>query len=110
MKTLMMAASAAVMTITSATAGEWEDSALKQLRTSIPQVVDIQWGQPGSLWLFVMDNGQNRDGLATSACGALSFVEGTPQRRNVVVRVWDAASVTKDNMRGIGYARCSLKP
>ncbi|WP_136625097.1 hypothetical protein [Aureimonas flava] len=95
-----------IASATPAMAGAWEEAVLTKLPSSVPQIRDISWGQPGSLWLFVQNNGQNRDGLAKAACGSLEFVEGTPEMRRIFIRVWDAANVTPDRMTEIGYAEC----
>jgi len=93
----------------SAAVDDWEDAVLARIPESFPMVVDASWERPGSLRLFVEDNGYGRNGVAETACGTLRYVEGTPPTRFITVRVFNAgsASVSKGSEM-LGYGECNL--
>ena len=90
-------------------AADWDDTVIARIPDSLPMVRDVSWGQPGSLWLFVSDDGTNRDGLAQTACASMKYYDGTPSTDFVIIRVFDAATAAAGNGSDLlGYAECNL--
>lgn len=92
-------------------AADWPSDMPARIKQSLhPAVIEASWGSEGrSLWLFVADNGQARDGLAEAACGAMTYYNDVPKGERLIVRVWDIAKAS-DGRTGalLGKADCRL--
>lgn len=61
------------------------------------------WSQDMSLWISVIDDGTRRDGYAQYAC---EVVRQKGIRDYVVVHVWDAFAMMRNEFKELGKARC----
>lgn len=86
-------------------ASDWRDAALEEVKTE-RAVIEAMFSQSISLWVSVRDDGTRRDGFARYLCLVLSDA-GKPTDEFVVVHVWDAAKMARQEMVELGKAECS---
>lgn len=83
----------------------WRDKAVKMIGEE-KAVVEAMFPQDKSLWVSVQDNGSNRDGYADYMCLVLHDA-GMQKGDFVVIRILDAASLARDEMKELGRSECS---
>lgn len=83
----------------------WRDKAVTMIGEE-KAVVEAMFPQPKSLWVSVRDDGSNRDGYADYMCLVLHDA-GMPKGDFVVIRILDAASLARDEMKELGRSECS---
>lgn len=95
----------------STSAQDWTAGIPERLKQSLfPAVVDASWGYEGRVvWLFVVDNGSNRDGLAIAACNSMAYYDEVPAGRSMVVRIYDASAAIAGSSNVLGSADCEPK-
>jgi len=112
MRIVFSLAIASICATGSAAADEWTKTIPERIKQSLyPAVLAADWadGSNTGLWLFVVDNGKNRDGLATSACSSLQFYKDVPKGTFVVIRVYDAMTASAgQGSKQLGKANCSI--
>lgn len=89
----------------SAFAEDWRERAIPIVKAE-PKVVDAMFSQRRSLWVSVKDDGGRRDGYADYICLTLSDA-GMPAGDSVLITIWDAAAMARDELKELGKARCS---
>lgn len=87
-----------------ASASEWRDAALNEIRKEA-SVVEAMFPQSLSLWVSMRDDGTRRDGFANYLCLILAET-GKPSGDLVIVHIWDAANMARENMVEIGRTEC----
>lgn len=103
MRTAISAMMMGAMTAT-AFASDWRDAALDEIRNEA-SVVEATFPQNLSLWASMRDDGTRRDGFANYLCLILAEA-GKPSGDLVIVHVWDAAKMAREEMVEIGRAEC----
>lgn len=88
-----------------ALAQDWREKAVPMVKGE-KKVVDATFPQPGSLWVSVRDDGSKRDGFASYLCLVLADA-GMGAKDFVVIKVWDAASMARGEMKELGRNECS---
>ena len=91
----------------SASAGNWREQAISVLKTE-PKVVDAMFTQDISLWVSMKDDGSRRDGYAEYVCLAL-YEAGMQNGDFVVIKILDAAALTRDKMVELGRFECAKR-
>lgn len=92
---------------TSATAADWRDKVIEEIRKE-PKVVEAMFPQKISLWISVQDDGTDRSGFADYFCTLLHSA-GMEDGDFIVIKIWDAAAMAKDEMVELGRSECSKK-
>jgi len=87
----------------------WREKAITAIRQE-PKVADASWpnGNGPSLWITMRDDGTRRDGYAESMCLILGQ-HGMQAGDFIVIHIYDAAAMTKDEFREIGRYDCAPK-
>lgn len=98
----IIAAALAAITVP-ALASEWRDQAVEEILTE-PKVVEAMFTQDLSLWVSVRDDGSSRDGFAEYLCLVLS--DFRPPDEPVIISIWDAAAMARDEMKRLGRNEC----
>ncbi|UVC08965.1 hypothetical protein IHQ71_28275 [Rhizobium sp. TH2] len=104
MKISLFAGFALTMISSVSYADEWRSQAIEQIKTA-KVVIDATFTQPSSLWVSVHDDGTRRDGLAESFCVDL-FSAGMPVGSSVIITVWDAAAMAREDLVELGKYQC----
>lgn len=91
-------------------AGPWEEAAAEKLKQSLyPIALSTRWLEDGTMWVYVEDNGQGREGLAMAACGALNMYEGAPDGAVISLRIGDVKTVQPEGgAHQLGYITCKI--
>ncbi len=104
--TMAIAAAAALAFATPAAADAYRDAASEVLAND-SAFFDAMWGQKGSLWLTVSDDGSRRDGLGEYACLVLSFdTDVDPRAERVMVTILDVAAMAHGEFDVLARVPC----
>ena len=87
----------------------WREKAITAIRQE-PRVADASWpnGNGPSLWITMRDDGTRRDGYAESMCLILGQ-NGMPAGDFIVIHIYDAAAMAREEFREIGRYDCAPK-
>lgn len=87
----------------------WREEAINAIRQE-PKVADASWpnGNGPSLWITMRDDGTRRDGYAESMCLILGQ-HGMQAGDFIVIHIYDAAAMIRDELREIGRYDCAPK-
>jgi len=87
----------------------WREEAITAIRLE-PTVVEAVWpaGNGPSLWVSMRDNGSRRDGFADYLCLQLRHF-GMQVGDFIVIHVYDAAAMAREEFREIGRYECAPK-
>ncbi|SOE18578.1 hypothetical protein SAMN05877838_3507 [Hoeflea halophila] len=88
-------------------AQDWRDTAT-ELVIQEKSVVDDMFTQRISLWVSMLDDGTRRDGFASYLCMVL-FDAGMQPGDFVVIKIWDAAAIAREEIKEIGRYECARK-
>ena len=100
----LLAACILSTTAVSAHAADWRDDGLAEVeKTKV--VVEAMFTQPISLWVSVQDDGTRRDGLAEGFCLDL-YASGMPVGESVIITIWDASAMAREDLVELGKFRC----
>lgn len=95
----------AVLAVTPSWAKDWRETATELVRQE-KTVMDAMFTQPISLWVSMIDDGSRRDGFASYLCMVLHDA-GMQSGDFVVIKIWDAAAMVREEMIEIGRYECS---
>lgn len=106
MKSSFLSLALGISTATAVAADEtdWRTKGLELVRAE-SYVVDAIWSQDISLWVSMKDDGSDRSGYAQVLCFSLRDAGRQPDDF-VVIRIYDAAAMARDELRQIGRAEC----
>lgn len=87
---------------------EWQTKAIAELEKE-PSIVEALFpnGASGSLWVSMRDDGSRRDGFAEYVCLTLHGA-GMPKGQVVMIHIWDAAAMAREEMNEIGSNTCEF--
>lgn len=108
-----LTAAVAFLMPTAVAANDWAADIPAKMKTALyPAVLSADWADSShmGLWLFVIDNGKNRDGLATSACASMQKGRYAPPGTLIVIRVFDAAKASAGvDHPALGKVSCNIE-
>lgn len=75
-----------------------------------PKVVEAIFpnNSSNSLWVSMFDDGPRRDGYAQYVCQILRD-HGMPSNKLVVIRIWDATEMARENFKELGKHECLFR-
>lgn len=87
----------------------WREKAVAEITADEPKIVEAMFPSDArnSFWASVRDDGSRRDGFAEYLCLAL-HEHGMPKGDFVVIRIWDAGAMARNEMKEIGRFDCQL--
>ncbi len=90
-----------------ACAQDWRDRATEMVIQE-KSVIDAMFTQPISLWVSMRDDLSRRDGFASYLC-VLLLDAGMQPGDFVVIKIWDAAAMSREELKEIGRYECERK-
>lgn len=88
----------------------WREKAVAAIIADNSKIVEAMFPNDArnSFWVSMRDDGSRRDGFAEYLCLAL-HEQGMPKGDFVVIRIWDAGAMARNEMHEIGRFDCQLR-
>ncbi|KAB2781200.1 hypothetical protein [Brucella anthropi] len=88
----------------------WREKAVTAIIADNSKIVEAMFPNDArnSFWVSLRDDGSRQDGFAEYLCLAL-HEQGMPKGDFVVIRIWDAGAMARNEMEEIGRFDCQLR-